>query len=161
MELNEAKETVEFFLNSSNKLVFNDNEIKLLTGCFHMIMYHVYLLENDNMIRGLIDVKLAKDSIRMISTKVLNEGISDGLCAFVKAFCNLLYNWNNNVLEDKDIELLCIFSGKIIDLRNNMLNTVDVMKDVHEHYKDLGGWMPPAFDISKAYLEKLLESEDE
>jgi hypothetical protein len=68
----------------------------------------------------------------------------------------LIYNWNKNVLEDRDIELLCIFSGNIIDLRNNMLNTIDVMKDVYGHYKDLAGWMPPAFDISKAYLEKLL-----
>jgi hypothetical protein len=157
MELNEAKEMVEFFLNSGNKLVFNDKEVELLNGCFHMMMYHVYLLENDTMVKGLIDVKLAKDAIRMISTKVLNEGISDGLYAFVKAFCNLLYNWNNNVLEDKDIELLCIFSGKIVDLRNDMLNTIDVMKDVYGHYMDLRGWMPPAFDISKAYLEKLLE----
>ena len=157
MELNEAKERVENFLKSGNKLIFNEEEIKLLKGCFHMIMYHVYLLENDTMVKGLIDVKLAEDSIRMISTKVLNEGISNDFCVFVKAFCNLLYNWNNNVLENKDIELLCIFNGKIIDIRNNMLKTIDVMKDVYEHYKDLAGWMPPAFDISKAYLEKLLE----
>lgn len=160
MELNEAKELVENFLKSGHKLVFNEKELELLNGCFNMMLYHIYLLEHDREIKGPVDCSLAKDAVRMISTKVLNDGISSDLCVFVKSFCNMVYNWNQNVLKDKDVELLCIFSGNVVDMRNSVLNAISTMQDVHEHYKDLSTWMPPAFDISKAHLEKLLELED-
>lgn len=160
MDINEARKIIEFFLKESNQ-VFNEAETDNLVNCFHMMMYHINLLENDDKLEGLLNAKLVNSVMMLISAKILEAGLSLEFRKFVEAYIYIIYNYNNNVLKNKNIELLCALGNMIIKLYMESANTAQLLRDVYNHYMDLRNWMPPAFSISKAYLEKLLDANQE
>lgn len=160
MGINEARRVIELFLKQSNQ-IFNKDETDVLVNCFHMMMYHINLLENDDKLEGPLNEKLVNSAMMLISTKILKAGLSLVFREFIESYIYVIYNYNSNVLKNKNIELLCALDNMIISLYTESANTAKVMRDVHNHYMDIRNWMPPAFSISKAYLEELLNTNQE
>lgn len=96
----------------------------------------------------------------LISNAVLENSISDEFCKFVKVFSELSFNWNSNTYQDEIIRQLSMYMSRMMDTRNVMLKSIKINKEVDERMRDLSGWAPPAYEISEAYLEQLLEENE-
>jgi hypothetical protein len=160
MDINEARKTIEVFFKSDNT-IFSAAETDILKNCFYMMMYHINLLENESELEENITNILVNSAMLLVNDKILNSGLTPFFRKFIEAYSNIVYNWNKNISKDKNIELLCLLDGTILKLYNESASAAQIMRDVHQHYMDMRNWMPPAFSISKAYLDTLLNTNDE
>ena len=104
----------------------------------------------DDVINGVFEV----------SEVLLEAPLTNDLVEFVSTYSELLFNWNANTFDDVAFRHMAIYMSRLAETRNALLRNTDIIKDVEERMKDLGGWSPPAYEISKAYFEKLLEENE-
>jgi len=157
MELKEAIKNIKFYLGEGNELT--SNELEVIQASFNFLMFHIYALSRSRSV-NVDEISIVKESLHILSEHLLLKGISNNFALFVISFADLVYNWNNNFKKDPDISLFCRYIYLTCSMRDSLRRSLSVFKIIYEHYKDLSGWMPPAFDINKAYLEKLLSDNE-
>lgn len=157
MKLDETKEYIEDFL-SSNQNILNEDLVRDLKRCSNQIFEDLEELIKYNKLAHLSinDLTFIKNQIFNIAELLLEAPLSSDFCNFVSALAELIYNWNNNTFRDQQTNIICLYIGRISEVRNIVLETTKVVKNAEHRMRDLSNWSPPAFDISGAYFEKLL-----
>ena len=100
------------------------------------------------------------DFISKLSYYFLIAPITDDLCTYFNFLTEVLFNWNANCLCDKKIEVFSLMLNRLIEVRNRLKISIDIMKDSYERYIELANWQPPVFDLAVEYFDKLLEDNE-
>lgn len=153
MELKEVIKNIRRYLDDSNEL--DSDELEIIWAGFNFLMFHIYTISKSKTVK-VDEISIVKECLHVISEHLLLKGVSNNFALFTISFADMVYNWNDNFKKDSDIRLLCKYIYLTCSMRDVLRRNLSVSKMIYEHYKDLSGWMPPAFDINKAYLEKLL-----
>jgi hypothetical protein len=148
MKFEKVKEYIDDYLKFSND--------ETLNMFYRTIMTQIEILQNDEELPEYDEVVL-KESVRRVASMVLDEPLNIKFCRFVEASSQLLYNWNSNVLQDPDVEIICIYMKKMIDSIMFIKRSLDITKRANEKFDTLRGWIPAAYDISEEYLDELLK----
>jgi hypothetical protein len=90
----------------------------------------------------------------------LTSSISDDLCSYFNFLTEVLFNWNANCVCDKKIEVFSLMLNRLIEVRNRLKNSTEIMKDSYGRYIELANWQPPIFDLAIDYFNKLLEENE-
>jgi hypothetical protein len=153
------KKIKESFLKDNK--IFNDSENEIISTCFETISHDIHqLIDGENVEQNTNKFNQILDCLLCISSKTLNAPISDKSSEFSSAFSELVFNWNENIQKDEVIKQICLFISRISEMRDIIISSIKVLKDVDNRMRDLSTWSPPAYEISKEYFEKLLENNE-
>lgn len=100
------------------------------------------------------------DFISKLSHYFLIAPITDDLCTYFNFLTEVLFNWNANCLCDKKIEVFSLMLNRLIEVRNRLKISIDIMKESYERYVELANWQPPIFDLAVEYFDKLLDENE-
>jgi hypothetical protein len=138
---------------------FEVEEMTILKKGFALMEADVRMLEsNEPVLRNNdpMSVVLIKSNLFVLIRKLLNDSLTQQVTDFISIFSQLVFNWNKNISKLNEVELLARLVHRYAESVAQIKTTISVMKKANSAYQDLKAWMPPAFDISKEYLEELL-----
>ena len=159
MEFKEIQEVVSSYLKKPKML--SDRDVDMLKGCFKLLSDDINeLINNVQLEQNTNKFNVVLNALLMISQKVLEGPIDDKFLEFSTAFTELVYNWNANVQRDEVLRQLSLYVSRTFDIRNNVIETTRVLKDLDERMRDLSSWSPPSYEIAKEYFEALLEENE-
>jgi hypothetical protein len=98
--------------------------------------------------------------IASLSSHFLTSSISDDLCVYFNFLTEVLFNWNANCVCDKKIEVFSLMLNRLIEVRNRLKSSTEIIKDSYGRYIELANWQPPIFDLAIDYFDKLLEDNE-
>lgn len=160
------EETIKYLSEEleKNTLSFLDDEKIILQKCFDMIFQDVQILQQEKEpVENLknrdnkTNIKLIQDTIYTLNEQFLNRGLSPNRITFIKSMLEFIFNWNSNILNDKIITNSCSILYQSLDLFQHLQKTIEILQKTLTTYQDLKSWLPPAFEISKTYLDELLK----
>lgn len=111
----------------------------------------------DNKEIKIIDIALPKKCLYIFGNTILDQSLNDVTSEFILNMLQLISNWNNNLSKDYDIELLCKLMFFLLEINNSLSKAITTLRTACQRNKMLKEWMPPAFEITKDYLNTLLE----
>lgn len=144
MEFEKAKKYVETYIQPEDK------------EFYQLIIKHINLLQNEKEVTRF-DEKKTKDHIRSIVKKCIHSELSLNDLRFYEGFSQLIYNWNLYVLQDPDIEMYCEILKDLVNISVTFSQVLKTMQKSYEKLHVLRNWNPPAFEITKPYLEELFK----
>jgi hypothetical protein len=100
------------------------------------------------------------DFIAKMTHAFLTLPITDDFCTYLNFLTEVLFNWNSNCLCDIKVEVFSLSLNRLIEVRNRLKISTEVMKDSYERYVELANWQPPVFDLAIDYFDKLLEENE-
>lgn len=109
----------------------------------------------------LIDKESYINLISRLSSYFMNFPIHNDISEFFGFITEVIYNWNNNSLKDKNIETFTLMFNRLIECRNKLNQSIDIIKESYERYVELSNWQPPVFDLAIEYFDKLLEDNEQ
>ena len=159
MKFTELKMEIESFLN--DPVIIRGKEVdslkqgmETMTDDFHRLIDGENLEQNNDKFNILLNCLLC------ISSHVLASPLHDRFIAFSLAYSEMVYNWNANLQKDEVLRQLCTYISRFSEIRNDLIITTNVLKDVDDRLRDLSSWSPPSYEIAKEYFEKLLEENE-
>ena len=78
---------------------------------------------------------------------------------FFKDFALLIHEWNNSSIKDPNISIECRNVSDVAEGNLSMRDVTEIMKKVSQRLQDMQSWNPPAFEISKSYVDYLGDKE--
>lgn len=162
MKFNDIVLKIESYLRKESRvIVLNDDQYEMLRNAFKIITTDISRMMNGEELEQNND-KFTNilDSVILLSDKILSGPICDDFGTFVAMYAEVVYNWNDYTVKDSVIRQLCLHISRLSETRTAMVKCIHAMKDVDNRIKTLSGWTPPAFEISKSYLEALLEKNE-
>jgi len=154
MDLNSTVGTVELYLRS--KSIFTENDLKSIRDCFGLIKDHIVLLARDEK-APTFDERVIWNCLGALNDAVLRRELSKDTSAFLSAYAQLLYNWNENVFKNGVIRDFCMYIDKLITANITMTESFKVITAAADKLKLFQNWVPPAHSMSKAYLDSLFK----
>ena len=91
------------------------------------------------------------DCLNRLLAVVITTPISERNGTFLKDFCSLTFNLNNNLKKDETINTLSISIIRFVDNHFTIVESIEVLKALTKTFKDLKSWLPPSFEISKHF----------
>lgn len=159
MEFKEIQEIVESYLKKPKML--SELDADMVKGCFKLLSDDINeLINNKQLEQNANKFDVVLNGLLMISQKILEGPIDKEFLQFSTAFTQLIYNWNANVQHDEVLRQLCLYVIRTFDIRNNVIETTRVLKDLDERMRDLSSWSPPSYEIATEYFEALLEENE-
>lgn len=140
-------------------LQFDSGELKTLKKCFQIMEQDVKILEleKDSISNNDQKIEAVNKSLLILTSALLNRTLPSNLIQFIVAFSQFVFNWNQNTTKLESIDLLTRFIYQHVSLVEQMKFTITTLRKATTAYQDLKNWMPPAFDISKAYFDELIK----
>jgi hypothetical protein len=142
--------TIQFIENSIDEYPPEFKEFYLL------IMQHISSLQKDERVEEF-DIDFCKKITRELVTFCIDQNTSGKYGQFLEGFCELIFNWNNNLKQDEDIFVYCKCIKVLIASSFIVTKSSDAMKKTLEQLYTYKGWLPPAYDLSIPYLNVLLD----
>lgn len=96
-------------------------------------------------------------SINVLKNLILHTKIDDYLSKFLKFYCHICININNNLFHDSNIDLDCDFIQRTTYNFLSLTETLSLFKGVSN---SLSGWktnLPPSFRLSEHYYSLIKE----
>lgn len=125
---------------------------------FNDILATIFLLEKnlkaENVDKVLNDIRIVLHSIML---NILDSELTDEYLLFVTSYCDLAYNLSINTKNVKDINLLCRYISKNIELIQISRTSIDIIRDASIKFKEWTQFNPPSFTISKNLLEEVIK----
>ena len=157
MTFEETQKTIREFIES-NQNIINEDQCKSLNEILEIIYEDIKsLTETGESAKITLDFKELLDAIVGIAQIVLASPLNDGFSAFILAFSELIFNWNNNTYKDSTISVLVKFMTNTINSRNDMLQIIEHMKIAGDRLQVMSSWSPAAFDIAIAHVDEQLK----
>jgi len=123
---------------------------------YEEIMRHINCLMNDEPLPPYSGEKI-KDDFRKLYADFFNHSTEFEYIRFIEAVSEIVFNWNDNVLHDPDINVYANSLKKLVAISMCTKNAILAMKESIEKFRRLKGWAPTTTDISLAYLDTLLK----
>jgi len=160
MKFHEIKKHIDEFVEVQK--IFSPEQCERIRTSFKLISDDVHkMIDGENIEQNKNVFQEVLGTMLMVSSSVLNAPIDNNFSKFVTSFSELIYNWNANIWKDDVFHQISLYMSRTVELRNTMLKTVTIVKDVEDRMRDLSSWTPPAYEVSKEYFELLLEENDE
>jgi len=148
MEFEQSQKIIEEYLEKY--------KLRDLGKCYKQIVQHIDLLQNDKELTKF-NMDFMVDQTRVLMKAILSDGLDIDQCRFIEAFSELIFNWNANVEKNPDIDLYTQIMKRMVGIIILLQNNIALMKKANDRWHVLTNWAPPAYDMSKAYLESLLK----
>jgi len=103
-------------------------------------------------------------ALNTVKSYCLDKPITVYAIDFIKEFTLLMYNWNVNVNKNRTVEKDIRLIRNIIEMKTTIDESIQLLKRLIEKAKRTANYMPPAFEMSKHYLQILqrkIEAETE
>jgi len=160
MKFNEIKKQIDEFVKDQK--IFPAEQCEKITECFKLISFDIHrMIDGENIEQNKNTYHEVLNTMLMVSSSVLNAPIDKSFSKFITSFSELIYNWNANIWKDEVFHQICLYMSRTVELRNTMLETVNIIKDVEDRMRDLSSWSPPAYEVAKEYFDQLLKENDE
>jgi hypothetical protein len=160
MEFSEIKKYIDEFVE--DQATFSIEQCETIRRCFKLVSDDIHkMIDGENIEQNKNAYDEVLNTILMVSSLILNGPIDNSFSKFITSFSELIYNWNENLWKDKVLKHICLYMSRNAELRNTILETVTVIKDMEDRMRDLSSWSPPAYEVSKEYFELLLKENDE
>lgn len=78
-----------------------------------------------------------------------------------QTFLLLIFNWNAATVGDKNIERNIKLVDAIVSSQMTMMETIELLQKLIEKAKKANQYEPPAFNLSRAYLDNLKKAIEE
>ena len=159
MKYTELKKEVESFLKEPVILKKGEPEfllrgLHIISDDFGKLIAGKKLEQNNERFNVLLNCLLC------ISAHILESPMHDRFVSVALAYSELIFNWNSNVQKDEVLRQLCLYISRTCEIRNDLIITTNVLKDVDDRLRELSSWSPPSYEIAKEYFEKLLEENE-
>lgn len=154
--LEQSKEIIGNYFRTSNIRDFKGSEVRELVRVFGIICGDANVLEDGGK-PPIIRISEVQKIAMLFLDYLSSESLSPKSRGFVRTYVELIYNWNNNTIKDRDLDILC----RSIDIqikayeaiskaRESMIKSID-------YVRTFNSWYLPSYEINKEYLRKLLE----
>lgn len=118
--------------------------------------------EKTALIKDKTDPKKFEDFLYTLANFVLYENLSGSASADIMEFTEIVYNWNRATRARSEIIItLTLLINRILEMRTLLIEQTDLLKKVEYNIRIFRDWLPPAFSVSKEYLEQLLTTNKE
>ncbi|RKY33165.1 MAG: hypothetical protein DRP74_00500 [Candidatus Omnitrophota bacterium] len=99
--------------------------------------------------------------VRRILNLLINIVITHPIVPILKdlsiEFSLLAFNWNQMTIKSHEVKVLSLTLRRLIDTHWTMMDAIIVMKKLLREFKNFKHFYPPAFELSKSYLQSLQE----
>ena len=100
------------------------------------------------------DKSFIKDALnKILEVKVLKQ-LDDDINKFLNSYLELVINWSK-LNSDKEIQNKIDVLNLVFTYHYSMICTIEVLQNLLEKFEQYKDFMPPAFQISKHYLETI------
>jgi len=156
-------------VNSIKKLFEWDPDLKKVfgprldkvKGVFELLQRQMNELAEDKTVEVSGEEKSrVKEVVNLFLSIAVNEPIVPIFRDLSKFYLLLMFNWNKELGKRPDIENQISTAQKIVEAQLTLLDTIGLLKMLLRRGRDMRNWNPPAFELSRHYLESLKEKED-
>ncbi|MCJ7450677.1 MAG: hypothetical protein MUP58_02970 [Candidatus Nanohaloarchaeota archaeon QJJ-9] len=157
------REKLRELLNSKKdrKKVFEKKEIKDIENSIDSIFKDLDQLKDGKEVEVEGEnIGKAKKSLMHILNGLTTRRITGWLEETSKIYTEIVGNWNQQLKQDKDIETLSRAINRILEGEKTMDDTISMLKTLKQHMDKYRRNEPPAFKLSRHYLEKIRENEE-
>jgi hypothetical protein len=138
--------------------ILNSEESEILRKSFKIMTDDISgLIGGENVEQNNNKFSSIISSLLLLSSKVLEGPMPDEFVSFVVFYSEVSFNWNKYTHKDPVIRSLSLYISRLSETRTAMVKCINLMKELDQRLMVLQNWSPPAYEISKAYFEKLLE----
>jgi hypothetical protein len=156
----DVKKNIETFLNDRD-LYFsflNQQWVKKVSDTYRKLVSDISLLEKEEEIPDKKDTMNSVFEIVLVFMDILtNENLSEKSKDFIKDYCLLIQNWDTEKKYDLTVKLDYIHRFFKEDF--TMLEALLLSQRIQHRIISVQEWLPPSINISKHYLNVLMEKE--
>jgi len=157
MDINALYVTIESVLNGTHiSRSFNNTNLNDFGRIYKAIRKNIEELESEADPTAL-PVNQVHATVCVLKNILLGAPCDKIFLEFTKAWLFLVYNWNNNTAQDVALTDDCVFMERFTDSFLTMGETIEILKHLNKFVGDMKSWTPPAFEISKAFLNYIDE----
>ncbi len=151
--VNKIKEVFKWELDL--KKVFGQR-VDTVKGVFELVYRQMNELAEDKKIEVTGEEKSrVKGIVDLFLNIAINQPIAPIFRDLSRFYLLLVFNWNKELGKRADIESQIATIQKIVTAQMTMLDTIDLLKYLLKRGRDTRNWNPPAFELSRHYLETL------
>ena len=96
-----------------------------------------------------------KEVVNLFLSIAVNQPIVPIFRELSRFYLLLVFNWNKELGKRPDIELSVSAVQRIVEGQMTMIDTINLLKTVSERLQRLNRYGPPAFELSRHYLQSL------
>lgn len=96
-----------------------------------------------------------KEVVNLFLSIVVNQPIVPIFRDLSRFYLLLVFNWNKELGKRVDIETSVNATQRIVEGQMTMIETISLLKVLLKRGRDMKNWSPPAFELSRHYLETL------
>jgi hypothetical protein len=100
------------------------------------------------------DMTAVKESLSILNNTFLTQLVSEDFNTFIKQYVGLVFNWNS-LAQNQDIGQYLQGLNNLVVYQNTVVETMQVLKVLIREVKGMKDFMPPAFKVSKHYLQAI------
>lgn len=129
-----------------------------------LIDYQIEILEKDGELSGEELQKCKKkickclDALRAV---VLENPIDSKLSNFIDNYIFIVYNWNNNTINDVKITNIITYLERCIKSKLTVAEASFVLDSIVSKIGRFKGWAPPSFKLSKHFFDLTTDGNDD
>ncbi|GAI60825.1 unnamed protein product [marine sediment metagenome] len=129
-----------------------------VNGVFELMLRQMDDLAEDKAVEASGEEKSrVKEVVNLFLSIAVNRPIVPIFRDLSRFYLLLVFNWNKELGKRPDIELSVSAAQRIVEGQMTMIDTINLLKTVSERLQKLIGYEPPAFELSRHYLQSLEE----
>lgn len=158
-DLNKYKDVIKNIQESIALFQFRKRFKKnsnIIEQAFQVMKRHMNKLGKDKEVDAKPkEVAVVKKAVYIIFRIAVYEPIDSYLRDLAVLYMQLVFNWNNALLQDAELVTRIRATSNIVESQLTMLDTINLLKKLLKQGHDMKNWSPPAFELSRHYLETL------
>lgn len=96
-----------------------------------------------------------RQTVNTLKRLVMDVPITEGFATFLEAWCNLVSNWNNNILHDQMLKVDCMMLERIARSHFTYLELFEFTKALLVEQKKLRTYALPSIELAKHYAKSM------
>ena len=132
-----------------------------LCQIYDSLVKQIELLQNDKEI-DQVDLHGTEELILNIYPYLISlcilKPLSEEIKLFIMSFNQIIYNWNINSLNNRNISETSVSITNLLNDYLSMLEMIKIMRFLVDHVNRISSWLPPSLDVSKQYYQ-LIENQ--
>ncbi|RLA81654.1 MAG: hypothetical protein DRG33_00095 [Deltaproteobacteria bacterium] len=121
-----------------------------------------------------IEAKMRSDSVKPKAKKnvldsflqdtkllIIENPLDTEMRNMIRQLLTLLYNWNKAFSDEKELEIDILLAIRLIDQTLTLAEYLSVSRELLRRLRDLSHFSPPTFELSRHYLQTLLDKYNE
>lgn len=141
-----------YLLNSRNMAyIIGMGSKNLFNECIDLIEDHIKKIDTGERIDS-IDDTVIKKSLRFLISLSIEVPDSDKFRKFLKSMVNLIYNWNLNTNNNKDINNKCLYLDRVSNDSLTLGELINTFETATNRLKRRADFQPKSFSLSTHYF---------